>query len=342
MQDSRDVKKELLKLISIGHTSKAIDLLKMHFESTQSEKINQLVVISGKYADLSKDHINDTILRNHYTVSLNQIHESLIALFDAREKAGPYKISSWYFYLITAFSVFALFIFPIKNPLNTRSNNPIEISPDTSIIVDYPLFPKVFQNAYETTSKQESRIAGYATIELQKESSKISSLIESGDTIKESDNYRIHIFSEKVCYMYIFQIDSRGQLFWIFPKNSGNIEFSSGSNPIASKSWNSIPGSKEWYQLDDKKGVEHIYIVQSIDKLNGLENALFQASQSINSPRMISEPLKIKTKGIRKIVQESQNSRSILLPLHKQTIDSMINSIDGILVIEKWFYHEND
>jgi hypothetical protein len=75
------------------------------------------------------------------------------------------------------------------------------------------------------------------------------------------DEYFIAAIASSKGFLYVFQVDGTGRLFWLFPRNS--CGWSSGSNPVSAYDHVHIPSveSDEAFVLDTTTGLEKIYVV---------------------------------------------------------------------------------
>lgn len=160
--------------------------------------------------------------------------------------------------------------------------------------------------------------------------------LNSGDTLTSHDNYKIVFRPDHSCYVYVFQIDSSGHLDWLFPKNSTST-YSSGMNPIQAGKWHEMPGEGLAFHLDEMLGVEHIYIVMTENRWLEMEHRLQNGAAA--NPVRISEPLDLKTRGVggSRVVKSYPQD---MFSDSAGNIKSIIEGTDGVLVMEKWFYHE--
>ncbi|MBF0276016.1 MAG: DUF4384 domain-containing protein [Nitrospinae bacterium] len=91
--------------------------------------------------------------------------------------------------------------------------------------------------------------------------------LQEGASLTENDNYLVTVLPKQKSFLYIYQVDSRGQSFKLFP----NSDFSPHSNPIIEKEYR-IPNGKEILYLDNNKGMETIYVILSREPLPQLDN----------------------------------------------------------------------
>lgn len=164
-------------------------------------------------------------------------------------------------------------------------------------------------------------------------------------------------------YLYVFQIDSSGQVAWFFPRNASSISF--GSNPVVANKVIQIPppnaeNQTEAFFLDEQTGIEHVYAVLCAKRWPELESVLAKsiASDALGErsstnvlPPTIEKPFSLaslanKTRGVGgKVIVESpvdarrlklvQKGKQVTIPMFGHRLES-----DGsVLIIERWYRH---
>ncbi len=164
----------------------------------------------------------------------------------------------------------------------------------------------------------------------------VAPIADGGRLRSEVDQYSIHLRPQSPGHLYVFQVDSGGSVFWLFPKNSS--EFSVGVNPVRAGERIRIPaeGQGELF-LDSHRGVEQIYAVFSLVKWNRLEQQL-SATRLIASRSAditIHEPFKdASTRGIGGQRPASNSSAP------NAKLMTVFESDEAVLILRRWFYHE--
>ena len=99
------------------------------------------------------------------------------------------------------------------------------------------------------------------------------SLLNEGDPLRATDNFAVFVKPGSPSYIYIWQTDSSGEVFRVFP----NSDFNPQGNPVSAKTEVWLPvakGQRQWFHLDQNPGEEEIIIVASADPLQDLEDPL--------------------------------------------------------------------
>ncbi len=98
-------------------------------------------------------------------------------------------------------------------------------------------------------------------------------LLNDGDPLRATDNFAVTVQPDNPSYIYVWQTDSSGEIFRVFP----NADFNPQGNPVSSKTEVWLPVAKnkrQWFHLDQNPGEEEIVIVVSVDQLQELEDPL--------------------------------------------------------------------
>jgi len=191
---------------------------------------------------------------------------------------------------------------------------------------------------YNTTIDKTSPSLAFATV-VQKNgvSAPDFQILRNGDKISSDDNYFFIFQTTEKAFIYIFQIDSRGKLDWIFPQNI-TFSHSEGNNPVEQGKWHKIPEGDKGYFLDENLGIEHFYIVTTKSRWHELEKFITEASQSHIANNPILAQFSLKTRGSAGKRKLPFNSTLKNKPITNDAIQ-LIEGNKGVLVLEQWFEH---
>lgn len=92
------------------------------------------------------------------------------------------------------------------------------------------------------------------------------------DAMTAEEGYYILLDLIKTSYVYVAQIDARGDIFPIFP----NQEFSAKANPLPAGKGFRLP-AQDYFFLDENKGKERIFVLASDGPLKDVEAVFAQA-----------------------------------------------------------------
>lgn len=93
----------------------------------------------------------------------------------------------------------------------------------------------------------------------------------SGGKLASGGKYKIVVEPEQDCYLYVFQRDSAGRLFPIFPRADRTDGL---TNPVRGKVTYEFPGAGRYFFLDQRKGREHIYFYSTAKADKEIEQAV--------------------------------------------------------------------
>ena len=96
--------------------------------------------------------------------------------------------------------------------------------------------------------------------------------IKNGDTLRSGDHYKIVFTPDKDCYVYIFQVDSSGQVFQLFPIKSFRGVPVNQFDPVKQGKKYVLPSPDKAFLLDKKVGIERLYFIASHEKNKELES----------------------------------------------------------------------
>ena len=105
--------------------------------------------------------------------------------------------------------------------------------------------------------------------------------IKNGDTLKSGDHYKIVFTPDKDCYVYIFQIDSSGQIFQLFPMESFRGIRVNQFNPVKQGKKYVLPSPDKAFLLDKKVGIERLYFIASHEQNKELESLYAELTTAV-------------------------------------------------------------
>jgi hypothetical protein len=209
---------------------------------------------------------------------------------------------------------------------------------------------EVIRMAYTTAVKGENPWAAAAIVVRRGGAQKDTwRVLSNREKLSSAGRYFMEIRpQDKPAHFYIFQIDSRGKLDWLFPKNPC-VKWSSGRNPVGPGRWTRVPGQRRAFFLDENLGVEHFYIVATRGPWPEFSRALLRACRSGTINRRIQKNLNLATRG-------SAGAQKADVPLRPGLAETMpggrieaaspsvgatryLQGRQGVLVMEKWLHH---
>jgi hypothetical protein len=104
--------------------------------------------------------------------------------------------------------------------------------------------------------------------------------IKKGDILASGDHYKIIFSPDKESYVYIFQVDSAGQVFQLFPMKAFKGAGLDNMNPVKSGKTYILPAANKAFTLDKQTGLERIYFIASKEQDTELESLYAEAQQA--------------------------------------------------------------
>ncbi|MFH1824209.1 MAG: DUF4384 domain-containing protein [Candidatus Firestonebacteria bacterium] len=164
------------------------------------------------------------------------------------------------------------------------------------------------------------------------ESEKLKSLSD-GSVLKSGESYTIYIKPSDICYMYIYQVDSLGKSFRLFP----NSEFNTAANPLSPGNEYWMPNPKQLFVLDETTGKENFYIFASLDKIDE-----FEGDKSVNLAKTdLDNIVAIKRMGVSR-VKDKRDTVSVVSPKKEIDVVEIKKKLqaEGSFIYETWFWHK--
>jgi hypothetical protein len=110
--------------------------------------------------------------------------------------------------------------------------------------------------------------------------------ITSGAVLKSGDHYKATFIPEKDCHVYIFQADSSGQIFQLFPMKIFNGIALNNVNPVKKDQTYIIPSSDKAFVLDNRVGTERVYFIASQERNQELETLYKSLKHEVKQKNM--------------------------------------------------------
>ena len=111
-----------------------------------------------------------------------------------------------------------------------------------------------------------------------------------GDSaLRSGDHYQIRFTAEQEGYVYIFQIDSSGAVYRLFPLEENPGSQAVNVNPVQAGVTYFVPAEDEAFQLDEQVGQEQIYVLAFQKRNSALEDQyalLMEARRAQDSARV--------------------------------------------------------
>ncbi|MBD3307849.1 DUF4384 domain-containing protein [candidate division KSB3 bacterium] len=87
--------------------------------------------------------------------------------------------------------------------------------------------------------------------------------LADGGSLESGDSFKIVFTPSERCYVYIYQIDSAGLIYQLFPMEEFGGVWVGNRNPVQAGKTYYIPAEDKSFELDEVTGLETIYLVAS-------------------------------------------------------------------------------
>jgi hypothetical protein len=178
--------------------------------------------------------------------------------------------------------------------------------------------------------------------------------IKTGSDLHSGQNYQIGFRPHSTSYVYVYQFDTQGNIYRLFP---GGDHLEAGNrmeNPLKSGRIYWLPGKDAWLRLDHQEGKEKIYVVASrsrnalLEDLNKAAEISGQQGGGQNGVGEVSEKTREtleRVMGVSKaIVRKTGTTRSDRdAPAKVRSFDDLSHAIESaqLDVAESvWFWHK--
>jgi hypothetical protein len=166
--------------------------------------------------------------------------------------------------------------------------------------------------------------------------------IRHGEVLNSNNLYKIVIKPDRDCFVYIFQLDSAGKVFQLFPmrtreQNIFNV------NPVKMNQLYMLPSQDKSFKLDEQAGVEKIYLFVTERADPRLENLMFEldkhkaqrGSESMDA-FLKDNAMNFKSRGLERIaddepVQVSWKGSESLYTAMQHRLDGVSKSCMNVL-----------
>jgi len=99
--------------------------------------------------------------------------------------------------------------------------------------------------------------------------------LQEGNTLRSGDSFRIKFELRKGAYVCLLVLNSQGDLTKLFPGKATSSVFRAEPGVTYF-----VPQDDEWFQLDDNKGVERIYLLVSSAPIGDIDQKIDQLKKS--------------------------------------------------------------
>ncbi|MEM5788641.1 MAG: DUF4384 domain-containing protein, partial [Syntrophobacteraceae bacterium] len=112
--------------------------------------------------------------------------------------------------------------------------------------------------------------------------------ISNGSILHSGDHYKVIFTPNMDSYVYIYQVDSAGQIFQLFPMSEFKGVRTNNENPVRRAIDYVIPAPGKSFKLDKQVGKERIYLIASKDPDPELES-LYRSLENARRQRNVKQ-----------------------------------------------------
>ncbi|WP_207691967.1 DUF4384 domain-containing protein [Desulfonema limicola] len=176
--------------------------------------------------------------------------------------------------------------------------------------------------------KSDAEITPAVSVEIKSKKNNRIELVHQGDALTNKDSYSIEFKSKNYAYVYIYQADSSGKIFDLFPSTT----LSSRSNPVKPGELYRLPENiGAWIHLDNNKGKEQIIVMAHMNEIAEPEKI---CRQVINAPSSPDNVMLASARGPGGIADDGMTSQT-----QSQPAVSPPSSIKNLFVWKQYFNH---
>ncbi len=158
-----------------------------------------------------------------------------------------------------------------------------------------------------------------------------------GAELQTGDHYKIQFTPEESAYVYIFQLDSSGAMYQLFPMTSFKGVVVSNHNPVEAANTYSLPAKDKYFKLDDWQGSESIFFLAFRRPNVTLEKRyarLLKARAERNKNNMMDLQVKIvqefRTRGPAHIVADPNHRTTTVIWSNDEKFHIPVQRLDSL------------
>jgi len=157
--------------------------------------------------------------------------------------------------------------------------------------------------------------------------------LRQGMVLYPHDNYAIYFKPDEECFVHIYQVDSTGRVYCLFP----NKEYHPGDNAVIKDKAYWVPtkpelSSRPWFYLDENVGKEWLYLIASKHKTMDFTKG---------KKELAEEDFKnaIKTMGVGGIRRSQVEIKKLPTGDESNVLSDQVESLQEDMVYKVWFWH---
>lgn len=161
--------------------------------------------------------------------------------------------------------------------------------------------------------------------------------LQNGSTMTSGDHYRLVMWPNKNCFIYVFQVDSAGKLFMLFPLNDLGLK---ATNPVESDAPYVLPGKGDAFILDNQTGAEKFFLLAATEKDAVVEELKNYMTQKTPVEQRKQAEMKLGMYlASKKRIRDAAPGKAIQLNPKTNVTASKIQDLDSSKIYEFSFQH---
>ncbi|KOR32444.1 hypothetical protein TI05_07225 [Achromatium sp. WMS3] len=113
--------------------------------------------------------------------------------------------------------------------------------------------------------------------------------LTNGSVLYSGDRYKITFTSNQKVWLYLYQTDSSGKIFQLFPATKMFGRTLNQLNPVPANETRTVPLDNGWFILDDQQGTEFLYLIAAPqqDKVLEASYLAYQQAQAEGNSQLV-------------------------------------------------------
>lgn len=161
--------------------------------------------------------------------------------------------------------------------------------------------------------------------------------LSNGGIMHSGDHYKIIFTPTESCYVYIFQTDSSGMIYGVFPLQNFRGVTVNLSNPVQANQDYYIPSRDQSFVLDEQLGTEKFYFLafqqRDLELEKQSQEVLAAQNQDDKKQMQLAQKamtITLKDKGIAKIITDPAETETVSWKEDGQAFSVLRQRLEGM------------
>ncbi|PIQ26675.1 hypothetical protein COW36_01055 [bacterium (Candidatus Blackallbacteria) CG17_big_fil_post_rev_8_21_14_2_50_48_46] len=175
--------------------------------------------------------------------------------------------------------------------------------------------------------------AGVRGIQIKTDSSKQyqQKILKEGESLSSGAEFQIHFRPEQDCYLYGASVDSQGQVFALIPHPDGLL-----NNALKAGKSYVLPAPGKFYQLDQNRGEEKLYLIAAHAPQPDIQILLQQSYFS--QPAEVLEAM-VKVRGISQISTGQAQNYQVTPAVSVQALEEWVQGNQNAVRVFRFLHN---